>query len=178
MKYIKYLLYILEHKNNVFKACWKRGLYLHAFTHDLSKFLPDEFFPYANWFYGFYGKRWKDECKEQTVHLLDNESLNRHLRDDFNCQLYDNEELERSFNKAWENHKRRNKHHWNYYSEIDIGQDQNTYIDMPKKYILQMICDWEGMSMKFGDTAKDYYEKNKNNIKLSDKSRKILEELL
>ena len=51
-KYIKYFLYILEHKKNVFKMCWKKGLYLHAFTHDLSKFLPDEFFPYANWFYG------------------------------------------------------------------------------------------------------------------------------
>lgn len=50
-KYIKYLLYVLEHKKNVFKTCWNKGLYLHAFTHDLSKFRPSEFIPYARYFY-------------------------------------------------------------------------------------------------------------------------------
>ena len=31
--------------------CWKRKLYLHAFTHDLSKFSGSEFWAYANYFY-------------------------------------------------------------------------------------------------------------------------------
>jgi len=50
-KYLDYLKYVLEHKKNVFIECWKEGLYFHAFTHDLSKLLPCEFFPYANYFY-------------------------------------------------------------------------------------------------------------------------------
>jgi len=49
--YWKYFLYVLEHKKNVFLECFKFGLYIHAFTHDLSKFLPSEFFSYARLFY-------------------------------------------------------------------------------------------------------------------------------
>lgn len=51
-KYFSYLKYVLEHKKNVFIECWKEGLYLHAFIHDLSKFSPIEFTTYANNFYG------------------------------------------------------------------------------------------------------------------------------
>jgi len=50
--YYDYFKYILEHKKNVFIECWKEGLYIHAFSHDLSKFLPSEFFAYAEKFYG------------------------------------------------------------------------------------------------------------------------------
>ena len=60
--YYKYLKYVLEHKKNVFIECMKiamqhegkirKELIIHAFTHDLSKFLPCEFIPYARYFYG------------------------------------------------------------------------------------------------------------------------------
>lgn len=60
--YYKYLKYILEHKKNVFIECMKlamqhegkirKELIIHAFTHDLSKFLPCEFIHYARYFYG------------------------------------------------------------------------------------------------------------------------------
>ena len=49
--YLKYLCYVLRHKYNVFKVCIRRGLFIHAFTHDLSKFLPSEFVPYARKFF-------------------------------------------------------------------------------------------------------------------------------
>ena len=52
MKYIKYLIYILKHKYYVGIECIKHGLFLQGITHDLSKFLPSEFFPYAEYFYG------------------------------------------------------------------------------------------------------------------------------
>lgn len=32
--------------------CFQEGLYWRGLTHDLSKFLPSEFFPYAKYFYG------------------------------------------------------------------------------------------------------------------------------
>jgi hypothetical protein len=38
-----------------------------------------------------------------------------------------------------------------------------------------MVVDWEAMSLKFGDTAKEYYLNNKEKIKLTDKTRTILE---
>ncbi|MGL5574462.1 MAG: DUF5662 family protein [Sarcina sp.] len=130
-KYINYLKYVLEHKRNVFKICWKKKMYIHAFTHDISKFYPSEFFPYA--------------------------------RHDFSSQEHDEE-----FEKAWDKHKQRNKHHWQHW----VGRD------MPEKYMEQMLCDWEAMSVKFGGSAKSYYEKNRYSIDLSNKSRFILESKL
>jgi len=52
MKYLKYLKYILKHKWYVMIECFKNGLIWRGLMHDLSKFLPSEFIPYANFFYG------------------------------------------------------------------------------------------------------------------------------
>ena len=122
--WIKYFLYICEHKKNVFIECWKSGLYIHAFTHDLSKFLPSEFFYYADMFFS-----------------------NIHVKEDFE--------------KAWLLHQHRNKHHWDYWVNSD-----GKAIQMPVKYIIQMLCDWDGMGRKFGDTGKDFYIKNQHKMKL------------
>ena len=51
-KYFKYFHYIIRHKWFVFLECYKEGIIWRGITHDLSKFLPSEFFPYANHFYG------------------------------------------------------------------------------------------------------------------------------
>ena len=50
--YCRYFIYILEHKWYVFLECSKRGMIIHGIFHDLSKFLPSEFFPYAIKFLG------------------------------------------------------------------------------------------------------------------------------
>ena len=52
MKHLKYLRYIVRHKWFVLLECWKRGLYWRGLVHDLSKFRPSEWFPYAQYFYG------------------------------------------------------------------------------------------------------------------------------
>lgn len=52
MKYINYLKYLLKHKWYVFLACVEYGIIWRGLIHDLSKFLPSEFFPYAEYFYG------------------------------------------------------------------------------------------------------------------------------
>jgi hypothetical protein len=51
-KYFKYLWYVLRHKWFVFVECCKLGIPLTGVVHDCNKFLPDEFFPYAEYFYG------------------------------------------------------------------------------------------------------------------------------
>lgn len=61
MKYWKNLKYLLKHKYYVLVECWKRGLYWRGLVHDNSKFLPSEFIPYANHFFGEkrkLGKAW------------------------------------------------------------------------------------------------------------------------
>ena len=56
------------------------------------------------------------------------------------------------FNKAWEHHKKANGHHHN--SEMIFGFYQEVYI-------AEMVLDWIAMGYKFGDTAKQFYEKEK-----------------
>lgn len=146
-KYWKYFKYIMEHKKNVFIECWKEGLYIHAFTHDLSKFSLKEFLPYANWFYGEYGLAIKDKDKNGT----------REWERYRECGV--------RFSWACEHHYKHNKHHWNYWIRRE----------MPDKYIKQMICDWKGMSRKFGDTAQEFYYKNYDKIRLERNSRINLE---
>lgn len=147
--YKKYLLYVLEHKKNVFKIAIKHKEYTHAFLHDLSKFHPKEFGAYARWFHGVHGvesqemfEQWKED--ETYMELFGN----KHLQ----CKA--------EFEKAWQHHKDSNKHHWNYWHERNIP--------MPPKYVNQMIIDWEAMSIKFGNTPQMFYLKNYNKIKFTD----------
>ena len=149
---INYLFYIIEHKKNVFKHCWKRGLYLHAFTHDISKLLPDEFISYYRWFYGDYGVKLKDVYSYEK--LYDNDTIYRK-----------HDELNISFNKSWERHYRRNKHHYNHW----VGKD------MPIRYIKQMLCDWDAMSDKFGGTSQEYYLKKYYSFNMTNETRFRLE---
>ena len=64
---------MLEHKKNVFKTCWSKGLYLQAFTHDLSKFSPIEFVNYAKEFHKDeaetnFHKAWQHHIKKNKHH--------------------------------------------------------------------------------------------------------------
>lgn len=49
-----------------------------------------------------------------------------------------------------------------------------------KIYILEMICDWWAFSWKSENLYEifDWYDKHKANIKLSDKTRKAVEDIL
>ena len=67
------------------------------------------------------------------------------------------------FDEAWENHKRENDHH--HESVTDLI------------HIVHMVIDWTAMGYKFGDTAQEYYEKNKDKINISDDHLKFLYEI-
>lgn len=65
------------------------------------------------------------------------------------------------FKKAWDNHLIKNDHHWQTWTQKDYMYDNQKLI-----YLIENICDWMAMGVKFGDTAKEYYENNKEEIKL------------
>jgi len=160
-QYYNYLKYILEHKKNVFKTCWRRKLYLHAITHDLSKLNPKEFIPYAEWFYGYHGIK------------LEKEYNHEQLNNGMSCISNNYLECKRNFDKAWEHHYQNNHHHWDYWLD-EKGVPQR----MDSKYLNQMICDWEAMSLKFGGFAQEYYLNNYCKIKLEYNTRLLLEIML
>ena len=50
--------------------------------------------------------------------------------------------------------------------------------DSVKKAYIEMICDWQAMGYVFGDTANQYYNSNKDTIKLYPELREWIERLL
>ena len=144
--YWSYFKYVVEHKWNVGIECLKIIQPVHAITHDLSKFRPSEFIPYAKF---FYAKNRANNYKQS-------------------------DEDDPNFQKGWNHHQKRNKHHWNYWVSV-TRRDEIIPIPMPSKYVMQMIADWRGMSRKFGGSAKEYYEKNKGKMILHRETVALIE---
>jgi len=145
-KYWEYFKYIVLHKWHVGIECCKSGLFLHAITHDLSKFLLSEFIPYSRF---FHKKNRSNNYKTSDENDID-------------------------FLSGWNLHQKRNKHHWNYWVSIN-RKNEIIPLPMPEKYIKQMICDWKGMARKFGGTWEKYYRENKNNFILHEETEKRLD---
>lgn len=89
MMYWNYFKYVINHKWNVFIECWSLGLFTHSFTHDLSKFRPDEFLPYMRHFYGT---------------PVDQDQA---------------DEWKAAFDRAWLLHQNRNRHHWQHWVDAN-----------------------------------------------------------
>lgn len=149
-KYWQYFKYILEHKKNVGIECIKMLMPIHAITHDLSKFLPSEFIPYARYFFDTNKAKKYDKGTEEH----------------------------KDFQLGWCHHQNRNKHHWNYWVSVTRKSNAQHPIPMPHRYIEQMVADWRGMSRKFGGTWQEYYEKNKDEMILAPETVEHIKRLL
>ncbi len=137
-KNIRYLWYVLRHKYFVGEACFRRGLFWRGLVHDLSKFRPDEFGPYAQYFYGPNAK-----ARKQTP------------------------EEKQAFDLAWLKHQHRNDHHWQHWVLREDSGDTK-YLEMPKRCVLEMLADWEGAGMAITGKReyRHWYAKNKDKILL------------
>ena len=85
------------------------------------------------------------------------------------------------YNKAWLIHIHRNHHHWQHWVLInDEPNEGEIILDMPYNYVLEMICDWWAFSWKSGDLTEifKWYDEHKDYIKLSDKTRKYVQNIL
>ena len=77
---------------------------------------------------------------------------------------------EEEFQKAWEHHQKHNLHHWQSMKAIDYD---HVFI---LEYTIEMICDWFAMAMQFGESHRDYYNKNKDKIELQKWQHELIEE--
>ena len=85
------------------------------------------------------------------------------------------------FNYAWLTHIHRNPHHWQYWVLINDDPDKGEIIlDMPYNYIIEMICDWWAFSWVNENLYEifDWYEEHKAYMKLSNNTRKTVENIL
>lgn len=89
------------------------------------------------------------------------------------------EEVKQAFDKAWLAHIHANPHHWQHWM-LQNDEDGLKLLDMPYVFIIEMICDWWAFSWKQENLYEvfSWYEKNKDGILLSDKTRKTVDSIL
>ncbi len=156
--YLRYLWYILRHKWFVFVECVKVGLPLRGIIHDLSKLRPDEFIPYARYFYG----KW--EPRSRTL-----------LHASLGVSVRYKEDVERDFDAAWNRHQKRNSHHWQYWI---LSNDDGTTKVLKMSHIArrEMLADWRGTgrTLRKPDT-KAWYLVNRDKMQLYSDTRAWIE---
>lgn len=105
-------------------------------------------------------------------------------------QAYDNyfygkktSEVNEEFNKAWLHHIHNNPHHWQHWVLLEDDPELNTNyicIEMPIKYVFEMIADWWSFSWKKNNLYEifDWYDQHKKTMKLNSSTRKVVEKIL
>ena len=155
-RYLSYVGYLLRHTSEVRRACWKSGLFWQGIVHDLSKWRLDEAVPYAKFFYE------KDGSKRQ--------------RRDTTGYYKPTDTGDAAFDFAWLLHQKRNKHHWQYWI---CPQDDGGFktFPMPRKYVLEMLCDWYGASMAqgYGGDLTAWYAKNRDKMMMHSETRALVD---
>ena len=53
----------------------------------------------------------------------------------------DQERLENGVSLAWLHHKGRNRHHWEYWTDLDMKTKAYAPVPMPQKYLAEMVAD-------------------------------------
>jgi len=155
--YFQYLKYVLKHKWYVFIECSKKGLIWRGLTHDLSKFLPSEFIPYAKHFNGKHtptvDMQTKNYCKPAET------------GDD-------------AFDEAWRLHIKRNKHHWQWWAIPELWNGV-TAAEMNDIYLTEMLCDWISASkVQKNDGVKVWWDNNKDKLQLNINTRRKINEFI
>jgi hypothetical protein len=166
----QYLKYVLRHKWFVFQKCCDYGLFWQGIIHDLSKFGLAEWGPYVDKFYGGpypernYGDiraHFGDTCTQPWV--------------------------DRRFDEAWLHHQRHNPHHWQHWV-LREDDGETKCLEMPRKYMLEMIADWwgagraihgepDGIYAEYFELRK-WYLANRDKIQLHDRTRFEVERIM
>ena len=166
-KHWAYFKSVLRHKYFVFLA----GMKLNAniwllLIHDWSKFLPDEFYPYADNFFDKQTKVMEDISAYAMFEGAPELAPHGYFTHD-------------RFNTAWLHHQRRNPHHWQYWYLLqDEGPD--IMIPMPEAFAREMVADWAGAGRTYTGkwSVQEWYEKNKDKILIHPDTRMLVESLI
>lgn len=79
------------------------------------------------------------------------------------------------FDYAWIHHRHYNQHHWDHFV---LDMSKQTAVEMPEKFLKEMVCDWIATGIMKGNPIHDYYKRVKNDIILHPTTRAKLEDIL
>ena len=68
------------------------------------------------------------------------------------------ERRDKGFSEAWMHHKGRNKHHFEYWTDISPVSKRYEPVKMPYRYLVEMFCDRVAASKTY--KGKDYFDKS------------------
>lgn len=160
MRHLHYLRYVLRHRWFVFLACCWLGTPLCGLVHDLSKFRPSEWIPYAAYFYGPAEK--KPQRKRAFLQA-------RELH--YGRNKHHPEYWVRPLARFWT--------HPDVFTLV-TGNEHLAILPMPHKYVLEMVADWTGAGRAISGRKdwRPWYLENASQLRLHPKTRAMVEAML
>lgn len=149
----EYLNYIKEHVENVHKA-WE---VVKIKCKDM-RFMWDDFYYFSI----------QDAVDLHDLSKLSEQEFVQYRKSFYACEGEPPYEMA----EAWEHHKMKNPHHYENWTSVSWGDC--FYWEV---HCVHMILDWIAMGYKFGNTARDFYEKNKVKIGLSSAEEGFVNEI-
>ena len=94
------------------------------------------------------------------------------------------EREEKGYSEAWMHHKGRNRHHYEYWTDMNKATKQYESVPMPRKYLVEMVMDriaackvYQGENYTDG-SALAYYEKSLERSLMHPRTQKELQYIL
>ena len=94
------------------------------------------------------------------------------------------ERQDKGYSTAWMHHKGRNRHHWEYWTDLSMETKRYESCPMPRKYLVEMVMDRRAACMTYqGDAYTDassweYYERSRERCNMHPELQRQLEFLL
>ncbi len=152
-----YIFYLMRHKFWVMYFCFKHGLFWQGIVHDWDKLLPSMLYTYARHYPMIRRKRNTDGC-------------------------YNPLEAPPDYQRAMLEHFNRSKHHWQHWIMANGVVYQP--LDIPEKYIREMICDWAGAGRTRQGKAwhkgkvREFFENTRARMVFSEESIRLIQKNL
>ena len=91
---------------------------------------------------------------------------------------------EKGFSEAWMHHKGRNRHHYEYWTDMNRQTRNYESVPMPRKYLVEMVMDRRAACMVYQGknyhpgSALEYFLKSRERELMHDQTKKELEYIL
>lgn len=140
--------------------------------------------------YGWFEENLPEILGSINTHAVDircNHDFSKNLPDEYSA--YDayfyggnrSYEVVRDYYRAWLLHLHRNPHHWQHWIRINDDPEEGTIVlEMPYRYIIEMICDWWSFSWakEKPEEIFAWYDEHSKYMTLHPRTRKTIEHIL
>ena len=121
---------------------------------------------------------------EENIRHHDSSKYDRDEYDAYDAYFYSGNrsyQVVEDFRLAWLNHIHKNPHHWQHWILInDRPEEGELILEMPNRYVIEMICDWWSFSLDKGNPYEifNWYDAHKDYMKLHRGTRVYVEMIL